>query len=679
MAYEAETTDENAVGSEEPEVNEARRALVEQWCGRVKQAEEHYKETFSAMRTSMEFARIGADKAWKDGGNYTVPILPRYINQAVSTLYARNPKAVFKRRQRLMYRLWDERSDSLQAAMESAAMGDPSGLPMLQEVLAVRQENLMLDRMGNTLRILWEYYLNEQGANYKQQLKAAVRRAKICKVAYIKLGFQRMLEPRPEITARIEDVTSKIAAVEKTLADVAAGKVDDQSPDVEQLRLNLQDLQREEMLVVREGPVLDFPKSDQIIIDPACVHLKSFSGANWIAHKFEVAPGEIQSIWGVDVGSLFRAYDRDGKAYDGDKDKTCAHVYEIWDKKHQQVSVVCEGYPDFVKEPATPDVWTERFWPFFPIVFNEVEHHKEIFPMSDLEQARDIQNEYNRSREQLRQHRIASRPYWVEGAGMSKDEKNKLANRKDHEVVTLPTLGTNRKATDLLQPGPTAPIDPNLYEVEQHFTDLMRVVGFQEAQVGATSGATATESSIAQQAQSASQSDNVDDLDEVLTDLSRAAGQIMLLNVDKQTVIEVVGDGAVWPNTPETKEAAAKEIMLEVEAGSTGRPNQAADLANMERGMPFLLQLPNIDPNTLGRRYAGLLNMDVDELITDGMPSITALNAMMAKMAVGNGAAPTGDAATDPNAQGAAGAQNAPSTESGGPGPQPAYTPPVAA
>lgn len=679
MDYEtnAEPAAEGAP-AEKTEVSQSRAALVAEWCEKVKSAREHWKPVFDKMKESQDFAMYGADKKWRDGGNYTVPILPRYMNQAVSQLYAKNPKATFKRRQRLQYQLWDGRSDTLQASMDMAAMGEPQSMALIQEVLAVRQQNLMLDRMGETLRLLYQYYLDEQGRNYKQQLKAAVRRAKTCKVAWIKLGYQRLLEPRPEVSAQIEDVTSKLASIEATLHAVAEDKLDEQSAKMEQLKLNLADLQRDQFLIAREGLVLDFPKADQILVDPKCTHLKSLTGAGWVAHEFEMTPEAVYKTWKIDIGSEFTPYERDGKSLDPAKAQTkaCVRAYEIQDKENQQVFVIVEGYKDFIKEPATPDVYLERFWSVFPLVFNEVEHHDAIYPLSDVEQARDIQNEYNRSREALREHRIAARPYWVEGRGMDDEEKKKLANHEAHAVISVPSLGSGQKIDEILQRGPTAPIDPNLYELESHFVDLLRVIGYQEAQMGGVSGATATESSIAQQSQSAAQGDNTDDLDEVLMELARSAGQVLLLNVEKSTVMEIVGEGAVWPESPQAREEAAKEIYLEVEAGSSGRPNKAADLANMERGMPYLVQIPGIKPEPIGKKYLGLLDIDVEDAFADNLPSITAMNAIMAKMAQNPGAQQTGDPSTDPGSQGANGAQNAPNPQSNEPGPQPAYTAP---
>lgn len=677
---------------EKADVPEGTRKLVAQWTDKIVTARKGREKTFKQMRENQQFARYGSTKEWHESGKYTVPILARHINQSVATLYARNPKAVATRRPRMMYKVWDGRQDSLQAAMESVqmAMGsppsmgdpangvppspgtppsppDPNAMAVLQEVGQVRQQNLMLDRMARTISMLWEYYLAEQGTNYKQQLKSAVRRTKVCKVAWVKLGYQRIMEPRPDVIGQINDITSKIASIEATLEEMSEGDLEETSAKAEQLRLNLKDLERDKEMVVREGPVLSFPRANQVIVDLKCIHLKSLAGAEWMAEEFEMTPCEIEKVYKIDVKSEFKQYASDGNPYDKKPEECTARVYEVWDQVNLQSFVICEGYCGFLREPATPENWIERFWPYFPLVFNEVEDDQDIYPSSDIEYGKHIQSEYNRSREGLRQHRIAARPFYVTAKGLDRDERDKLANHADHEIIEMPTLAANQKVEDLIQRGPVQPIDPNLYEVEGVFNDLLRGVGTQESQLGGMSRGTATESTIAEQSMSASNSDQVDDLDEMLTDLFRAGGQLMLLNVAKDTVVEIVGPGAVWPDTPQTRSEAAAEIYLEMAAGSSGRPNQAAELAKLERAMPYLQQMPGVNPEPLIRKYETLLEFDPDELVADGMPSMTAINAMMAKMAMGG-------MGGNPVAEGAAGsqggAQNAQSTQQNEPGPQ---------
>jgi hypothetical protein len=39
-----------------------------------------------------------------------------------------------------------------------------------------------------------------------------------------------------------------------------------------------------------------------------------------------------------------------------------------------------------------------------------------------------------------------------------------------------------------------------------------------------------------------------------------------------------------------------RELFLEVEAGSTGKPNQAIEINNWKELAPFIMQMPGIDP-----------------------------------------------------------------------------------
>src|SRR3546814_7077290 len=74
------------------------------------------------------------------------------------------------------------------------------------------------------------------------------------------------------------------------------------------------------------------------------------------------------------------------------------------------------------------------------------------------------------------------------------------------------------------------------------------MAGSKEANLGGAAGATATESSIAEGSRISSLESNTDDLDELLTTLARATGQLMLMELSVEKVIEIVGPGAAWPN-----------------------------------------------------------------------------------------------------------------------------------
>ena len=79
------------------------------------------------------------------------------------------------------------------------------------------------------------------------------------------------------------------------------------------------------------------------------------------------------------------------------------------------------------------------------------------------------------------------------------------------------------------------------------FDDVQLVVGQQEANFGQVSKGTATETSIAESSRMSAIGANIDDLDSFMSEITRAAGQVLLLEMSKDEVIKIVGEGAVWP------------------------------------------------------------------------------------------------------------------------------------
>ena len=135
-----------------------------------------------------------------------------------------------------------------------------------------------------------------------------------------------------------------------------------------------------------------------------------------------------------------------------------------------------------------------------------------------------------------------------------------------------------------------------------------------------------------------------------MSEVARAAGQVMLLELSVDEVKKIAGPGAVWPEM--TRDVVQEEVFLEIEAGSTGKPNRAAELANIERIMPFLLQIPGINPVWLAKELLKRLDdkLEINEAIAEQIPSIVSMNQMQ------------GQGTGDPALQGpqAGGAANAP-------------------
>lgn len=671
----------------EPVIDEGERQSVSKWTRKILAAKKYFEKDFKRMREDMMVARLGGSKDWVEQGNYTVPIINRYLNQAVASLYAKNPTATAEKRRTLDYKLWDGKPDTALAALQNAMAGDPAAAQMVMDIENGRKKHEMLTKIGRTLEILFDYYINEQKPRFKPLAKSGVRRGKTCGVMYLMLGFQReYAQLDADDTARLEDSRNKLGELQRRMQDYVDGEIPDCDQDeVYELECLINDLEQKQNVIVREGPKIMAPRSTEIIIDPRCTQLMGFIGAGWIVREFHKSPDEIKKIYQVEINKNYTPYRQHGQGElaeyhrrsDSDddgknaKDSGMVCVWEAYNKELGQTFTIADGYPGFLVKPKEPDYWMEGFWPIFALTFNEVESETEIYPPSDVHMLKHVQAEYNRSREYRRLHREANKPKYAAVKGrLSDNDKEKLSNAPAHAVIEFESLGQGEKVADLVQRFESVPIDPALYETNSEMEDTLRIVGAQEANLGGTSGATATESSIAEGGRMTSLASNVDDLDEFLSDFFSAFGQLLLMELSPETVMEIVGEGAVWPDMD--RETVAKQIFLKVRAGSSGRPNKAAELANMERGMPYLLQLPGVNPYPLGQRYADLLEINLDEIIVEGMPSIQAMNAQMGKTPTQGAGGPD-----DPNAQGNKGSVNQTSTQTNEPGAQPAFTQPA--
>lgn len=706
----------------EPPETEGQQALVKKWLDTIRRDAKHWERAFERMREDQKFAANTNNAQWDgDEGKYVANLTLRHVSNKVSALYAKNPRVKAERKKRMEYTIWDGKIESLQMAMTlkeqamasasalaGAAMGAPppvdpaTGAPapapppvdpvqlmeaeaLIADVVQGMQRKKLLERIGQTLEIVYQHALDEQQPGFKEEAKQLVTRVVTCGVGYVQMGYQRAMAKKPETLEKMADHTERLAHIEALIAKCRAGEdgYDEMSAKKAELDAAMKALQEEAEIIIREGLVVDFPDCDAIIPDRRTKRLRGWVGARHLTRKFMLSPEEIEEIYGVDVKKNYTGYVQKptrlsgadaaseyqarGGAEPGDGDLGC--VYEVWDKKTGSSFALCDGYPGYLRAPAKIEVLVERVFPVYPLTFNKLENQFELFPPSDVRIMRDAQQEYNRAREGLREHRRFARPWSVTTAGgLSDEDKDKIRNRLPFEIVELKGMPAGAEAAKVLQPAPTPTVDPALYETMTTFDDIQKMTGSQEANFGGVAKATATESTIAEGARVSNVEDNKDDLDEFLSLLARDGGQILLREMAQETVAKIAGPGASWPQW--SRDEIAQELYLGIVAGSSGRPNKAIEVANLERVAPLLLQIPGVNPKWMARDFLTRLDdkIDLDEALAENMPSITAMNTMAGKQAQ----APTGDPATDPQAQGPQGQDQtaAPGTQ---PGPQAAF------
>jgi hypothetical protein len=649
-----------------------RAELVEKWCGRVKADKKHFESKFKRMRRNGHFAN---GEQWperdivlegEEDDRYVANIALRHVQQRTAALYASNPTVKATQRERMLAVIWDGDMATLQQAQQQLAQAvqqaqlhaqqtgtaydpsqpppgvSPNALAIIADFKNVQDYNKMLKRVAKTLELLWDYNVAEQVFPFKTMMKMTIRRAVITGVGYVKLGFQRAMQLSPEIELRIADMTERLVNIERLSNDIADGEIPPDAPEAEELRLAIQALLEEKQVIVREGLVFDYPDTTAIIPDKKCKSLHGFLGADWVTQEYILSPEEIQEIYNVDVGKSFRGFSKDGQGNaersstpDGERpDGELACVWEIYSRKDGLVYVICEGYPDFLREPAAPECYLDRFWPWFPIILNEGYDDKSIFPQSDIDLIWDMQLEINRARQGLREHRHANRPMIAAAGGALDDnDKEKLRTHPANALIELNGLAPGQNIKDVLQPVQMPEIDPAMYDTDATFEDVLRVTGSDQASMGQTSSTTATDVAVAQSSQHTDLASVLDDQDDLLTELATAAGKLLLLNVSAQTVQKVIGPGAVWPEL--TKMDVVDNLYLKIKAGSTGRPNRQQDMQNAQIIFPMLMRIPNISPEWMARELIRRMDdrMDLTEAFVESTPSMDAINRIQGTVA----------------------------------------------
>lgn len=639
----------------DPNAKDSMKALVKEWQGKIMRAKKHWERPINGMREDMDFY-MGKQWPGHRGQNeerYVANLVQRHVQTRVAALYAKNPKAIAKRRNTLDFTIWEGDASQLESAntanqqsFMATGMPDPHAMALMADVEQGFEKRRQLDKIGKTMEIIFHHIIETQ--DIKTHMKQLVRRTCVTGVGFVKIGYQRVMEMRPEDVEKLTDITEQIKTLDRLEQDLKDDKFDENSARRAQLELLKKELMEKEDMIIDEGIVFDFPQSQTIIVDTRCRQLQGFIGAEWVAQEFILTCDEIKEVYGVDLGTSFTRQENKYSGSDEKSEADLAKVWEIYSKRDGLKYVVADGYPDFLVEPSCPEIKLKRFWPFFLLAFNEVESDRDIYPPSDVRLIKPIQMEYNLARQRLREHRNANRPLYVTPVGMlSEGDVKKLMDRQPNEVIQLMSLQPGQAVNQLLQPVQPIQIDPSLYDTSMFMEDLFRVVGSQEANLGGGTGNTATEVSVAESSRMSSMGSNVDDLDEFLTELARAAGAVMLTMMDPATATKIAGPGAAWPTL--SSQAIAEELLLEIEAGSSGRPNKAADIAAFERLAPLLIQIPGIDPTWLAKEAIKRMDdgLDMTEAVRAALPSIVQMNAQKQMAEV--------EASQDPNLQGPAG------------------------
>jgi hypothetical protein len=630
------------------EVTTAMSSSVKKWNARIRAARGHWEKDFERMQKNADFCggwQWGDQREMNDD-RYKNNVTLKLVQQKVAALYAKDPRVKAQRIRRMDFQLWDGRMESLQQAVALSAVpeADPADILVARALLADytrgRQQRDMIDKVGQTLEHLLTYYLKNQTPEFKTQLKQTVRRAVITGVGYVRVDFAREHQQVLNTTTSTLSLEERINRADEIVGRLKRGELTMDSPEVIDLATLFNSVAADtdiETGDIDERLVFDFPTSTSIIIDPQCRSLKGFVGAKWIAEEYLMPLSDVNAFfktnisYGSGANSSIVQYSSTGiptsesasSTEEGQTETCLVCLWEVFDQRTKSSFFILDGYDRYLQEP-TP-VWpqTKHFWPIHALTFNEVEvipgkTKASIFPPSDIDLLRDAQKEINRSRQDLKDHRIANRPKYAVKKGMLTDKDiDNLIYSAPHSVVQLEGALPDQKIADVFTPIVHTPVDPMLYDTAPQNQDIMAVSGNEEATVPAAADTTATAATINEQSRLVATGSNIDDLDDFLSALVEASGEILIREMSAETVMRIVGEGAVWPQIDQDQ--FVNYIYLEVMASSSGRPNRALEIANFTQLAPILMQA-GASTHFIAREAIKRLDdrLDPDEIFTFG-------------------------------------------------------------
>lgn len=682
---------------------------VKHWAEHYKSARAFDKAARIQYARDRKYAAGLADPNWASDAN----LIGAFIDILVSFLFAQNPDV---------------------------------GVRPAQKVDA--QPNDQMTKFALTLElvvsVLWK-----QG-KLKKAGKKWVRAGLTVGIGWFKGTFLTEQTPCPQIEQSLStyaDQLERIDAEKKTLEDGAEDDIDRRKLAIQN---SVKGLEARKQKQKRYGLMCDFVRSEDIQVSLDVSDITDYAEAEWVSCDMYVRTDSLATrfkrLSADDIKQATKFYQRnvslkgDGEEQvlgdnsqdvgqytqtipDGQgltpsgsaKVSTYAKIIEIWDRKNQLVRTIVDGVKTWAVEPYPPPQATERFYPFFALWFYPVDGQRH--PQSLPWRLRKLQDEYSGTRSAQTLTRQRSVPGVLFNAGsMPPEEAKKLTDGVHGEYIALQGVA-NTPVQNIFAQKPLPTYNTQLYDTEPTVSDMERISGVQEAlSQGAAGGnepKTATEASIQHQGFQSRTGNDRDQLEEGLDDLAAYTAECAIQECPVSWVNRVCGQNAFWlgPNdqpqpTPDpiTGEMIQSEptqgmdvedlltmVEVDIDAGTTGKPNTAADKANWATILPLLeksliqirqaqVQDPGLADALIRVLRETLKRMDdrldLDEFIPKGEPTPPPPPPPPAPQVKVNvsltGALPPGDAQLLLEQSGDLGPQGLPSASPGAPPGQPA-------
>lgn len=428
-----------------------------------------------------------------------------------------------------------------------------------------------------------------KGCKLKRRAKRLIASCYATALGWWKLSWQERWGQDPIIANRMKDTQDNLVRLQELRKDLD-DPAECQNTDAKLAELNqmLEGLKAAPEIAVARGLTLDFVLSEDVIpVDESVTEIADYERADALAHRIWMTCEKFEATFGFKPDKATRYSERKANtSANGAQSGNLLCVFELWDQKTNRVFHVCEGLEGYCRQPHTPDWTGKRWFPFFLLVWNEVDGG--LMPPSDVDLTHELVEEYNDARNDLARDRKDTLPFTVfrKGGSLTEADVVNIRNRNGCDMIGVEGV-TGRPLSDDMEAVTLGTINPANYSTEPSRADIEQLIGGGDAARGTVLKAkTATEAEIMAQGLRGRSSERVDSMEDLLTEVGEYALQVCLRKMTSEEVKRVAGADATWPTL--SIDQVFEQVYVEVRGGSTGKPDRLQEQDRWTKLQPVI-------------------------------------------------------------------------------------------
>ncbi len=444
---------------------------------------------------------------------------------------------------------------------------------------------------------LWRHF------DYRKPFRRAVKDFLIIGHAWLKVGWKFVEEERQLTGYEIDDeVARSIQEIDQFAMENPAF-----AGDLPSDRDVVDSVPTTEMVVLEDQPFVERISPFDMFVDPEATCLDD---AKWIAQRIVRPLSEVKKDKRF-KGSVRRNLQADSGLKvrwenDTERDDYADHVdrvtlYEFYDLESNTLSVCAHEANDYLLDPTPmPYAFGHPF-----VMMRNYDIPDIFYPMGDLDQIESLQEELNKTRTQMTNHRKRyARKYLYHERSFGPEGREALESDDDGRFV--PVVDENRDLSSVVTPLPQVPLAPEIYQqsgiIEQDINTVSGVSEYSRGQMPEVRR-TATEASIIADAGNARSADKLATVEIVIGDVARRILQLMQQYMTAPQMVRIQGRDAEEYYVAYTRDDILGEYDFSVEGGSTQPLNETARRQQAISLMNAVAPLVGtvIDPNELAR------------------------------------------------------------------------------